>query len=202
MLTLTLTDRDSGIPLTISNVPPTPSLTPVAGEDQLIVSWSPASGDTPSETVELRVLYQDASNPIDKLTVNFGDGSADIDVYELGNFADEHLLHTYTANGPFTISVTLRKSGVVVTSDTLPITPVLSGDYLYDQVQFERLRNDVTEFRVDWRNSDDVPTDWTDHEVRRGFTYKYRFRLRIIDGEGLPGTTSSYSTVVTQTPWS
>jgi hypothetical protein len=148
------------------------------------------------------VLYQDAANPIDKLTVNFGDGSADVNVYELGNFADEYLQHTYTGAGPFSISVTLRKSGVVVVSDTQAITPSLSGDYVYDQVQFERLRNDVSEYRVDWRNSSEVPTGWTDHEVRRGFTYKYRFRLRVVDGEGLPGTTSEFSAIATQAPWS
>jgi hypothetical protein len=123
-------------------------------------------------------------------------------VYESGNFADEYFQHTYTGAGPFTISVVLRKDGVVVTSDTLGITPNLSGDFLYNQIQIERLRNDVSEFRVDWRDASEVGTSFTDHEVRRGFTYKYRFRLRVVDEEGLPGTTSQFSAITTQVPWS
>lgn len=202
MLTLSLTDRDSGVPLLTSTVLATPTLTPVVGQNKLGVTWSVASGGTASETVELRVLYDDSANPIDKLTVNFGDGSADQNAYELGNFADEHFLHVYTAVGPFTITATLRKDGNVVTSGTQPITPTLSADYLYNQVQFERLRNDVSEFRVDWRNIGDVATGWTDHEVKRGFTYKYRVRLRTLDGEGLPNVTSQFSALVTQAPWS
>lgn len=202
MLTLTTTDRSSGVPLSTADVPVTPIVSSIAGENKLSVTWSAASGQTPSEFVELRVQYSDAANPIDRLTVNFGDGSTDIDVFQLGNFADEFFQHTYTTAGPFTISVVLRKSGVIVTSDTVGITPVLSGDFVFDQVQFERLRNDLSEFRVDWRTEAETGISFTDHEVRRGFTYKYRYRLREIDGEGLPGTMSQYSVIATQAPWS
>lgn len=202
MLTLDLTDRDSGVPLLTTTVPATPALSPVIGQNKLSITWSVASGETARETVELRVLYDDPANPIDKLTVNFGDGSGDQNAYELGIFADEHFLHVYTGSGPFTITATLRKDGSVVTSGTQPITPALSADYIYNQVQFERLRNDVSEFRVDWRNRGEVATGWTDHEVKRGFTYKYRVRLRTLDGEGLPNVTSQFSAIVTQVPWS
>jgi len=200
---LTITDRDSGVKLTALTVPIALTLTPTDGSDQLAVTWSAASGLTPSETVELRVQADETpSGQFRSITVEWGDSDTEV-LGGLGKALNKFFLHTYTSAGPFTITVTLTYRDVSIADDVLMLifAPILSGDYLIDQVQIEKYQDEVRDHRPDWIAATKVATSFLDARVSRRFPYQYRIRFRTLDSGGTSGVTSLFSTATTQAPW-
>lgn len=201
-LTLALTDRRSGVPLVASVIPSTPTAVRVVGQNQVAVTWSQASGGTPQEFIELRVTANGGTKQFRKATIDWGDGSP-VDVRGgLGKNITQFFQHVYTAAGPFTITVTLSFFDTTpALVDTLSVTPQLSGDWAIDQVQIEKLEDDVLRYAPDWAPLDAVPASFTDQRVSRGFQYKYRIRFRTVDGKGAASVVSRYSAQAVQNAW-
>lgn len=202
-LTLTITERVPGVPLTPGTVPNTPAVAPVAGTNQITVTWSKASGQTPRERIELKLEGTHVSGrQFRTLTINWGDGSPVESLSSLGRVFTKFRTHTYTGAGPFTISAEVS----FYTTDpplaaSVGITPDLSGNWVLHQVQIEKLESEVLRFAPDWMAVADVSTLLQDVRVSRGFTYKYRVRFRIQDERGAASVTSQFSGQATVFPW-
>ena len=201
---LTITDRDSGVKLTSLTVPPTLTLTPTTGSDEITVGWSAASGLATSEGIELLVKADETTDgQFRSITVNWGDSTPAEVLGGVGKSLSEYFIHTYTGAGPFTITVTLkyRKTSVADSVLTQVIPPNLSGNYLIAQVQIEKYQGEVRDHRPDWMNSAKVATSFRDVRVSRRFSYIYRIRFRTLDVVGTSGVTSLFSIAATQGPW-
>lgn len=201
-LLLAINERRPGVPLTEVVVPDTPVLTPTSGQNELTVAWSPASGGTAQEFVELRVAGDGGVEQFRELEINWGDGSALTKIGGLGKTFVEYPTHVYTGAGPYTIQVEATFRYVDITfNESLGITPDLSADWAYDQVRIEKLEDDVTRYAPDWKDAAKVPTTLLDVRVTRGFRYKYRVQLRTLDPDGAAAVVSSYSAQAVQPPW-
>jgi hypothetical protein len=201
-LSLTLTERISGVQLTAVDVPSAPLLVSIAGQNKIGVTWSAGSGGAPSERVELRVEGNASPKQFQKLTIEWGDGSPDDVAIGLGKSIQEFFLHTYTGAGPFTITATgLVYSGGATQVGALVITPDLSSDYAVDQAQLEKYEDEVLRYAPDWTPVDLLATAFTDGQVARGFRYKYRIRFRTLDRKSAATVTSQFSSLAIQNPW-
>ena len=204
-LTLSIVERSSGVPLTTSVVPSTPSVAKVTGQNLIGVTWSPASGGTPSETIELRTVLDTLVGlfQIQALNITWGDGSPITVVGGFGRSIDHIEAHTYTGSGPYTISVEISMAipNDIVFTETLGVTPDLSGDYALSQVQVEKYEDNTLRYAPDWANLSQVPVAYQDYNVFRNYQYKYRIRFRSIDSKGAADVVTQFSALATQVAW-
>ncbi|NIQ76620.1 MAG: hypothetical protein GTN93_00660 [Anaerolineae bacterium] len=151
-------------------------------------------------------MVLDTLGPTDEirtLTIDWGDSSPDTVLDGFGRSIDVTSDHTYTGAGPFTISIeiTMRVPDDITFNETLNITPNLSADYLIDQIQIERICQNVPQFATDWADVSRIPLAFIDNDVRQGNAYKYRLSFRTLDATGAPSVTTQVSALTTQNPW-
>lgn len=201
-LTLAITERIPGVPLTEGTVPNTPTASPVTGTNQISVGWSKASGQTPREQIELRIDANGQGEQLRSILIDWGDGSGVETITALGKLVTKFRTHTYTGSGPFTITVSVtRFASDLLLLETLEVTPNLSGDWAIHQVQIEKLESDVLRFAPDWAEPLRVPTTIQDVRVSRGYQYKFRVRFRTVGERGAAAVTSRFSLQTLVQPW-
>jgi hypothetical protein len=202
-LQLEVTDRVRGVPPTTSVVPPAPTLTPTAGQNQLQISWAVPSGVGGQELVEIWVQAETTPDRVSGLTVSWGDGSP-TEVYGgFGRKINRKFTHVYTSATPVTIEISISLVEVedIVFNETLALTPNPSEDLDVDQIQIETYEDGVLIFQPDWRAISLVPTTFITDEVRRGYTYKARIRARKSSTLDRLAVETQFSDITTQEPW-
>ncbi len=202
--TVEISDRLAGPTLTSDTQPAAVAAVPQTGKDQIQVTWALPTG-TNGETIELHVfgdLGDGGLSIVSNVTVNWGDGTPAEIIGSDGRTIDLYAQHTYTTSSPVTITTTIGFKNNDIELDFLTnLTPVPQADVQADQVQIEKLEDDVLRYAIDWRNIDDVGLSFTDSNVQRGYRYRYRIRIRTVDDLGEPDVTSLFSTVTTAGPW-
>jgi hypothetical protein len=202
--TVEVSDRLSGADLASDTQPAAPAAVAQAGSDQIQVTWALPTA-TAEELVELHIsgeLGDGGVSILKQVVVDWDDGSATETYGGFGRSINLYLQHTYTSASPVTIATTISFINNDIELDfTNSITPDISASIRADQVQIEKLEDDVLRYAPDWRNVDDVNLVFTDAEVQRGYRYRYRIRFRTVDALGEPVVTSLFSTVTAAGPW-
>jgi hypothetical protein len=202
--TVAITDRIPGPTLTSTDQPVALVVAPQAGQDAIQLTWVlPTSAD--GELVELSLtgdLGDGGLSIIGLTTIDWGDGSPVTTLSSPGRSFNTKIQHNYTVTTPVTITTEIAfTNNDIVLEFTTDLTPVPTTDAQVDQIQIEKLEDDVLRYAPDWRSVDTVPVSFTDTDVQRGFHYRYRYRLRKVDSLGEPTVTSAYSVTSTTGPW-
>ncbi|MHA2069971.1 MAG: hypothetical protein ACXABY_36870, partial [Candidatus Thorarchaeota archaeon] len=98
-------------------------------------------------------------------------------------------------------SLLIFKDTDIVLGNTASLTPILDTEYIASQIQIEKYESGILIYEPDWIPFSRIETTYIDDRVNRAFTYKYRYRLRSIDANGLPLVTSQFSTIIEQPSW-
>ena len=209
-LTVTLTAQLDGKEIVHGvSVPDTPVLTPVAGTNELDITWSPiATGQDASSRVWIRVAAADQTGSISRLTVNWGDG--DIDTHDYDDLRDIILdtSHEYVNT---TGSKSIVAYHTTAGGDTPGPTGTLGVSITADATGWFAHQYEITKYRsqigfmhttpVGWRDIEDGDRDVELYDVNRVNIYYCRLRLREVDYTGRPIRVSAYSAVVSAGPW-
>lgn len=209
-VTVTLADQKDGNEIVHGvSTPDTPVLSPVAGINQLNLTWSKISTGVDSlSRVWIRAAVSDQTGSISRITIDWGDG--DTDNHDYDNLRDVLLdtSHNYTnTTGSKSISVyhatALGQTPGPTGTLGVSITADATGWYA-QQYEISRYRSHIGFQQtnpVGWREIESGDRDVEFYDVRRANTYFCRLRLRELDPTGRPIRTSAYSAVAYTGAW-